>query len=50
MPDAPSVTVHAAEFLEVNKSKPVLLFEFVKGTVTGTELGTMHEFVEPRRP
>lgn len=38
------VTVHAAEFLEVNKSKPVLLFELVKGWVTGTEpeLGEMH--------
>jgi general stress protein 26 len=38
------VTVHAAEFLEVNKSKPVLLYELVKGWVTGDEpeLGTMH--------
>ena len=38
------VTVHAAEFLEVNKSKPVLLFELVKGWATGTEpeLGEMH--------
>ena len=38
------VTVHAAEFLEINKSKPVLLFELVKGFVTGTEpeLGEMH--------
>ena len=38
------VTVHAAEFLEVNKSQPVLLFELVKGWVTGTEpeLGEMH--------
>ncbi len=46
------VTVHAAEFLEVNKSRPVLLFELVKGLVTGTEpeLGEMHELVEPRRP
>ncbi len=46
------VTVHAAEFLEVNKSKPVLLFELVKGWVTGQEpeLGEMHELVEPRRP
>lgn len=31
------VQVHAAEFLEVNKSRPVLLYEFVKGWVTGTE-------------
>jgi general stress protein 26 len=38
------VTVHAAEFLEVNKPRPVLLFELVKGWLTGTEpeLGTMH--------
>lgn len=38
------VTIHAAEFLEVNKSQPVLLFELVKGWVTGTEpdLGRMH--------
>ena len=38
------VTVHAAEFLEINKSKPVLLFELVKGWATGTEpeLGEMH--------
>jgi general stress protein 26 len=38
------VTVHAAEFLEVNKSRPELLFELVKGWVTGTEpeLGEMH--------
>jgi general stress protein 26 len=38
------VTVHAAEFLEVNKSRPALLFELVKGWATGTEpeLGEMH--------
>ena len=38
------VTVHAAEFLEVNASRPVLLFELVKGWVTGKEpeLGEMH--------
>ena len=46
------VTVHGAEFLEVNKSRPVILFELVKGWLTGTEpeLGEMHELVEPRRP
>ena len=46
------VTVHAAEFLEVNKPRPVLLFEMVKGWVTGTEpeFGKMHELTEPRRP
>ena len=45
------VTVHAAEFLEVNKPKPVLLFEIVKGWVTGSEpeLGEMHHLTEPRR-
>jgi general stress protein 26 len=31
------VKVHAAEFLEVNKPRPVLLYEFVKGWLTGTE-------------
>ena len=46
------VTVHAAEFLELNKPQPVVLFELVKGWVTGAEpdLGEMHELVEPRRP
>ena len=39
------VTIHAAEFLEVNKSQPVLLYELAKGWLTGTEpeLGKMHE-------
>lgn len=38
------VTIHAAEFLEVNKSKPVMLYELVRGFVTGEEpeLGEMH--------
>jgi general stress protein 26 len=46
------VTIHAAEFLEVNKPKPVVLFELVKGWVTGTEprIGEMHELDQPRRP
>jgi general stress protein 26 len=46
------VTVHAAEFLELNKPQAVVLFELVKGWVTGSEpdLGQMHELVEPRRP
>jgi general stress protein 26 len=46
------VTVHAAEFLEVNKSRPVLLFELVKGWVTGTEpeFGEMHHLTQPHRP
>jgi general stress protein 26 len=38
------VDVHAAVFLEVNKPQPVVLFELVKGWVSGTtpELGEMH--------
>jgi general stress protein 26 len=46
------VQIHAAEFLEVNKAKPVLLYEMVKGWLTGTEpeLGEMHELQEPHRP
>lgn len=45
------VTVHAAEFLEVNKSRPELLFELVKGWVTGQEpeLGEMHHLKQPQR-
>ena len=39
------VTVHAAMFLEVNEPQPVVLFEIVRGWVTGTEpqLGEMHQ-------
>src|SRR5688572_11770640 len=38
------VDVHAAVFLEVNKPQPVVLFEVVKGWVTGTmpDIGEMH--------
>lgn len=38
------VKIHAAEFLEVNKPRPVILFELVKGWLTGqpAELGEMH--------
>jgi general stress protein 26 len=38
------VNVHAAVFLEVNKPQPVVLFEIVKGWVTGTDpqIGEMH--------
>jgi general stress protein 26 len=45
------VQVHAAEFLEVNKPKPVILYEMVKGWLTGTEpdLGEMHKLQEPHR-
>jgi general stress protein 26 len=46
------VTVHAAEFLEVNKPRPVLLFELVKGWMTGSEpeLGQMHNLTRPGPP
>ena len=39
------VDVHAAVFLEVNKPQPVVLFEVVKGWVTGStpEIGEMHQ-------
>ena len=39
-----AVDIHAAVFLEVNKPQPVVLFELVKGWVTGStpELGEMH--------
>jgi general stress protein 26 len=39
------VDVHAAMFFEVNKPAPVVLFEVVKGWVTGAEpaIGEMHE-------
>ena len=38
------VEIHSAVFLEVNKPQPVVLFELVKGMVTGhmPELGKMH--------
>jgi general stress protein 26 len=38
------VDVHAAVFLEVNKPQPVVLFEIVKGWLTGSQpdIGTMH--------
>ena len=38
------VDVHAAVFLEVGKPKPVVLYEMVKGWLTGTapEIGEMH--------
>jgi general stress protein 26 len=45
------VTVHAAEYLKADSPQPVVLFEMVKGWLTGTtpELGTMHHIVEPHR-
>ncbi len=38
------VDVHAAVFLEVNKPQPVVLYEVVKGWMTGTmpDIGQMH--------
>jgi len=43
------VDIHAAVFLEVNKPQPVVLFEMVKGWVTGTEpeIGKMHRIANP---
>jgi general stress protein 26 len=45
------VDVHAAVFLEVNKPKPVVLFELVKGWLTGekVEPGQTHRLQEPHR-
>lgn len=42
------VSVHAAVFLEMDKPQPVVLFELVKGFVTGEEpdLGQMHHIGE----
>ena len=42
------VTVQAAVFLEINKPKPVVVYEMVKGWLTGTEpdIGEMHELNE----
>ena len=38
------VTIHAAEFLEVNKPKAVVLYEMAKGWLTGSkpDIGEMH--------
>lgn len=38
------VEIHAAEFFEVDKSTPVVLYELAKGWITGDQpdLGTMH--------
>ena len=38
------VHIHGAEFLEVDKPSPVIVYELVKGWLTGTEpeLGKMH--------
>lgn len=44
------VDVHAAVFLEVNKPQPVVLFEVVKGWLTGSEpnIGEMHRIESPK--
>jgi hypothetical protein len=38
------VDVHASTFLEVTKPQPIVLFELMKGWLTGStpELGEMH--------
>ena len=43
------VDVHAAVFLDVNKPQPVVLFEVVKGWVTGSDpdIGEMHHIDSP---
>ena len=45
------VDIHAAVFLEVDKPKPVLLFELAKGWLTGArvEAGETHELTDPHR-
>ena len=45
------VDVHAAVFLEVDKPKPVVLFELVKGWLTGerVEPGETHRLTNPHR-
>lgn len=45
------VDVQAAVFLEVNKPKPVVLFEVAKGWLTGArvEAGEIHTLTEPHR-
>ena len=46
------VDVHAAVFLEVNKPKPVVLFELAKGWLTGQapDLGETHHVGSAPRP
>ena len=46
-----AIDVHAAVFLEVDKPKPVVLFELVAGWLTGerVEPGTTHVLTEPHR-
>jgi hypothetical protein len=46
------VDVHAAVFLEVDKPKPVVLFELARGWLTGSrvEPGEMHRLTHPGPP
>jgi len=46
------VTVHGAEFLDVDAPRPVVLFEIAKGWLTASEpdLGEMHHLTDPHRP
>ena len=46
-----AIDVHAAVFLEVNKPKPVVLFELARGWLTGEriEAGETHRLSEPHR-
>ena len=45
------VDIQAAVFLEVNKPRPVLIYEFVKGWLTGEmpDVGEMHTLERPHR-
>jgi general stress protein 26 len=45
------IDVHAAVFMEVNKPKPVILFELAKGWLTGekVEAGETHRLSQPHR-
>jgi general stress protein 26 len=45
------VDIHAAMFLEVNKPRPVVLYEMVKGWVTGEmpDVGDMHTLRDPHQ-
>ena len=44
------VKIHAAVFLEVNKPKPIVLYEIAKGWLTGSDpkIGEMHALDSPQ--
>jgi general stress protein 26 len=46
-----AIDVHAAVFLEVNKPKPVVLFELARGWLTGERIepGVTHRLQQPHR-